>query len=223
MSSPDPTTNPTTTNPTTNPTVTNPTNPTNPTGTSSPTTTANPANPIATSTSSPSGHTGNIPVMILVGPPGAGKSTVGALVARRLGVGFLDTDDEVAAVARKEVGDIFVEDGEQAFRALERPVVERALRYGGVVALGSGAVLDPDVQQRLAGQRVVYLETGFAEVAKRTGLNKPRIPVPGNPRGMLRAMLEERRPVYEAVAATTVSTDELSPEEIAGQIAEAGR
>ena len=163
------------------------------------------------------------PAAILIGPPGAGKSTVGVLVARRLGVGFLDTDDEVAAVARKEVGDIFVEDGERAFRALERPVVERALRYAGVVALGSGAVLDPDVQRMLAGQRVVYLETGFAEVAKRTGMNKPRIPVPGNPRGVLRAMLEERRPVYEAVAAATVSTDGLSPEEIADHIVKAAQ
>ena len=178
---------------------------------SSPNTLAGPA--------SNSGHTSRSPVAILVGPPGSGKLTIGGLVAQRLGVGFLDTDDEVAAVARKEVADIFVEDGEQAFRALERPVVERALRYCGVVALGSGAVLDPGVQQLLAGQRVVYLETGFAEVAKRTGMNKPRIPVPGNPRGLLRAMLEERLPLYEAVAVTTVPTDELAPEEIAIQIA----
>jgi shikimate kinase len=194
------------------------TNPSKSTSLSSPTSPTNPSSPTG-----PSSHIAHTPVMILVGPPGAGKSTVGALVAQRLGVGFLDTDDEVAAVARKEVGDIFVEDGEQAFRALERPVVERALHYTGVVALGSGAVLDLGVQRLLAGQRVVYLETGFAEVAKRTGMNKPRIPVPGNPRGMLRAMLEERLPLYEAVAATTVATDELSPEEIAGQIAAAVR
>jgi shikimate kinase len=158
------------------------------------------------------------PTAILIGPPGAGKSTVGPLLAERLNAGFLDTDDEVAAVARKEVGDIFVEDGEQAFRALEREVVRRALDYQGVVALGSGAVLDPGVQQRLAGQRVVYLRTGFTEVARRVGLNKARVPVPGNPRGMLRAMLEERLPLYESVAMATVQTDGLSPEEIADQI-----
>jgi shikimate kinase len=157
--------------------------------------------------------------VILIGPPGSGKSTVGPLLADRLGVGFLDTDDEVASVARKPVGDIFVEDGEPAFRALERPVVERALRYQGVVALGSGAVADERARQLLAGHRVIYLETGFAEVAKRSGLSRPRIPVPGNPRGRLRAMLEERRPLYEQLAVVTVDTDGLSPEEIAGQIA----
>ena len=159
------------------------------------------------------------PVAILVGPPGSGKSTVGPLLAARLRTGFLDTDDEVASAARKPVGDIFVEDGEEAFRALERPVVQRALGYPGVVALGSGAVVDRGVQRLLAGQPVVYLETSFTEVARRTGLNRPRVPVPGNPRGMLRAMLEERRPLYQGVARVTVRTDDLSPEEIAGQMA----
>jgi shikimate kinase len=163
------------------------------------------------------------PAVILVGPPGSGKSTVGPLLAARLRAGFLDTDDEVEAVARKQAGDIFVEDGEQAFRALESPVIQRALGYPGVVALGSGAVLDRGVQRLLAGQRVAYLETSFAEVAKRVGMNRPRVPVPGNPRGMLRAMLDERLPLYEGVARVTVRTDDLSPEEIAGQIADAVR
>jgi shikimate kinase len=159
------------------------------------------------------------PVVILVGPPGSGKSTVGLLLAARLGTGFLDTDDEVAAAARKPVEDVFVEDGEAAFRALEHPVAERALGYPGVVALGSGAVLDPRIQRLLAGQPVVYLETGFAEVARRTGLNQPRVPVPGNPRGMLRAMLDERRPLYARLARVVVQTDDLEPDEVAGQIA----
>ena len=163
------------------------------------------------------------PAVILVGPPGSGKSTVGPLLAARLRAGFLDTDDEVEAIARKQAGDIFVEDGEQAFRALESPVVQRALGYPGVVALGSGAVLDRGVQRLLAGQRVAYLETSFAEVAKRVGMNRPRVPVPGNPRGMLRAMLDERLPLYEGVAHVTVRTDDLSPEEIACQIADAVR
>jgi shikimate kinase len=180
-----------------------------------PTNTSNP-----TSLSGPTSHTSPKPAVILVGPPGAGKTTVGVLLAGLLRTGFLDTDEEVASVAGKEVGDIFVEDGEEAFRALEWPAVQRALRYPGVVALGSGAILDRGVQRLLVGQRVVYLETGFAEVAKRTGLNKPRVPVPGNPRGVLRAMLEERLPLYQSVAVATVHTDDLSPEEIAGQIAE---
>jgi shikimate kinase len=165
--------------------------------------------------------TGTGPAAILVGPPGSGKSTIGPLLAARLRTGFLDTDDEVEAIARKRAGDIFVEDGEQAFRALERPVVQRALGYPGVVALGSGAVLDRGVQRLLAGQQVVYLETGFSEVAKRVGMNRPRVVVPGNPRGMLLAMLEERLPVYQDVARVTVRTDDLSPEEVTDQIAAA--
>jgi shikimate kinase len=159
------------------------------------------------------------PAVILVGPPGSGKSTVGPLLAGLLHTGFLDTDDEVEAIAGKPVTDIFVEDGEPAFRAFERAVVQRALGYDGVVALGSGAVLDEQNRRLLAGQQVIYRETGFAEIARRTGMNRPRVPVPGNPRGRLRLLLEERLPLYETVARASVRTDELSPEEVASQIA----
>jgi shikimate kinase len=100
-------------------------------------------------------------------------------------------------------------------------VVRQALGYHGVVALGSGAVLDPQIRELLAGRPVVYLETGFTDVARRTGLNRPRVPVPGNPRGRLRVLLEERLPLYASVARITVRTDDLSPEEIADRIAAA--
>ncbi|MFY9865552.1 MAG: shikimate kinase, partial [Trebonia sp.] len=90
---------------------------------------------------------------------------------------------------------------------------------GGVLALGSGAVLDPDVRRMIAGRPIVYLETGFAAVAKRTGMDRPRVVIPGNPRGMLRAMLEERRPVYAELATITVPTDDMAPEEVAADLA----
>jgi shikimate kinase len=161
--------------------------------------------------------------IVLIGPPGAGKSSVGGLLAAELGVPFADTDAEVAHAAGKPVGDIFVDDGEQVFRELERGAVARGLDAvgpeGGVLALGSGAVLDPDVRRMLAGQVIVYLEAGFATVAKRSGMDKPRVVVPGNPRGMLRAMLEERRPVYAELAAITVLTDDMAPEEVAADLA----
>jgi shikimate kinase len=161
--------------------------------------------------------------IVLIGPPGAGKSSVGELLAAELGVPFADTDTEVARTAGKPVGDIFVDDGEQVFRELERGAVARGLDAigpeGGVLALGSGAVLDPDVRRMLAGQVIVYLEAGFATVAKRSGMDKPRVVVPGNPRGMLRAMLEERRPVYADLAAITVQTDDMAPEEVAADLA----
>ncbi|HEX4832123.1 MAG TPA: shikimate kinase [Trebonia sp.] len=175
-------------------------------------------------------------VVVLVGPPAAGKSTVGPLLAAGLGLPFADTDELVAQAARKPVGDIFVEDGEATFREHERAAVARALdgfgAGGGVLALGSGAVLDPGVRRMIAGagdrgdtagkpvpgRTIVYLEAGFGAVAKRTGFDKPRVVIPGNPRGRLRTMLEERRPVYAALAALTVATDELAPEEVAGRL-----
>ncbi len=160
------------------------------------------------------------PLVILTGPPAAGKTVVGELLSQRLGAAFTDTDADVAAVAGKPVGDIFTDDGEAAFRELESAAAQRALATpGAVVALGSGAVLDPGVQQLLAGQAVVYLEAGFPAIARRLGLDRPRVVIPGNPRGRLRSMLEERRPVYERLASLTVPADDLAPEEIADDIA----
>jgi shikimate kinase len=166
------------------------------------------------------------PLAVLIGPPGAGKSAVGPLLAGRLGVEFRDTDADVVAAAGQPVSDIFIEQGEQAFRELERAAAASALdtrgglrTRGGVLALGSGAVLDAGIQQLLGGLPVVYLAADFTTVARRTGLDRPRVVIPGNPRGRLRAMLEERRPLYERLASVTVQTDDLDPTELADQIA----
>jgi shikimate kinase len=167
-----------------------------------------------------------VPVVVLIGPPGAGKSAVGPLLADRLGVEFADTDADVGAAAGKPPGDIFIEDGEDAFRELERATVTRALgaqgalrTRGGVLALGSGAVTDPGVQELLESFPVVYLSADFGTVARRIGLDRPRVVVPGNPRGRLRAMLDERDAIYARLAAVTVPTDDLDPDELADRIA----
>ncbi|MHB1431178.1 MAG: shikimate kinase [Streptosporangiaceae bacterium] len=163
----------------------------------------------------------NAPVAVLIGPPGAGKSTVGALLATRFGVAFTDTDTEVEATAGKPVSDIFIEDGEPVFRELERAAVARALQDSdGVVALGGGAVLDPDTQRLLAGRTVVYLETGFAAAAKRVGLGQARPLLIGNPRATLKSLLDARLPVYESLATITVGTDDRDAGQIADEIAE---
>jgi len=163
------------------------------------------------------------PVVVLIGPPGAGKSAVGPLLADRLGVEFRDTDADIGAAAGKPVGDIFVESGEDAFRALEQEAAANALavlrEHGGVLALGSGAVLDARIQRLLDGLPVVYLSADFATVARRVGMERPRVVIPGNPRGRLRAMLDERDPIYARLAAVTVPTDDLDPDELADQIA----
>lgn len=159
------------------------------------------------------------PVAVLIGPPGAGKTSVGPLLAERLGTSFRETDADIAAAAGQLVSDIFIEQGEAAFRQLEREAAARALReHAGVLALGSGAVLDPDIRLRLEGLPVVYLAAGFATIARRMGLDRPRVVIPGNPRGRLRAMLEERRPLYEQLATVTVETDDLDPDELAAEI-----
>ena len=161
------------------------------------------------------------PLAVLIGSPGSGKSTVGRALADLLGVDLLDTDAEIEKRAGKPIGDIFVEDGEEAFRAMERQVVAEALAEAtGVVALGGGAVLDERTRADLAGHRVVYLQVEFADAARRVGLDPARPLLLGNPRARLKALLKERLPIYESLATITVSTSEHSPEEAAGRIAE---
>jgi shikimate kinase len=162
------------------------------------------------------------PVAVLIGPPGAGKSTVGPLLAALLGAEFAETDAMVEETAGKPVSDIFITDGEHAFRGLERAAVAAALsQHPGIVALGGGAVMDPQTRQRLAGHRVVYLQTGFAAAVRRVGLDSPRPLLIGNPRGRMRELLAERVGVYEALAQITVVTDDRDPQEIADEIAAA--
>ncbi len=168
-----------------------------------------------------------VPLVIVIGPPGAGKTTVGGLLAGLLGTAFADTDAAIEAAAGKPVSDIFVQDGEPQFRRLERAVVEAALDASdrgespvGVLGLGGGAVMDEHTQARLAGRHVVYLETGFAELAKRVGMDRPRPLLIGtNPRAQLKSLLELRLPVYDKLAWLTVSTDGREPGEIAAAIA----
>ena len=157
---------------------------------------------------------------VLIGPPGAGKSTVGPLLAALLGAEFAETDAMIEDMAGKPVSDIFISDGEPAFRAMERTVVAQALAsHRGIVALGGGAVLDPGTQQLLAVQRVVYLQTGFVAASQRVGLDTPRPLLLRNPRARLRELLNERLPIYEGLARITVVTDGRDPQEIADEIA----
>jgi shikimate kinase len=156
----------------------------------------------------------------MIGPPGAGKTTVGTLVAGLLGLDFADTDTVVEEAAGKPVSDIFVQDGEEAFRALERRAAARLIgSHPGVLALGGGAILDPGTREILAGRRVVYLETGFVSAVHRTGLDSPRPLLFGNPRARMKTLLEERLPVYTALAWITVPTDDREPADIARDIA----
>ncbi len=160
------------------------------------------------------------PVAVLVGPPGAGKSTVGALLAERLGVGFVDSDTLVEQRAGRAISDIFLSDGEPAFRAMERDAVAEALAgHDGVLALGGGAVMTEGVRELLDGHAVVFLVVGLAAGVRRVGLSTARPLLAGvNPRATFSALLQERLPVYRAVARHEVATDDLAPEAVADAV-----
>ncbi|MEV7688111.1 shikimate kinase [Streptomyces bungoensis] len=157
-----------------------------------------------------------VPVVVLVGPMGVGKSTVGQLLAERLGVGYRDTDADIEAAENRTIAEIFVDDGEPAFRALEKAAVRTALAgHDGVLALGGGAILDPDTRALLAGHRVVYLSMDVEEAVRRTGLGVARPLLAVNPRKQWRELMEARRHLYEEVATAVVPTDGRTPEEVA--------
>jgi shikimate kinase len=148
------------------------------------------------------------PRLVVVGPPGAGKTSVGQRVADRLGLPFRDTDADIEATAGKPISDVFIDDGEEAFRALERAAVVDALTgHDGVLAVGGGAVLDEDTRADLADRTVAFLSVRLADAAKRVGLARDRPVLTLNPRAQLRVLLEARRPFYEQVATFEVNTD----------------
>ncbi|GAB3671596.1 shikimate kinase [Actinocorallia lasiicapitis] len=164
------------------------------------------------------------PVAVVIGPPGSGKTTIGTGLAEALDVPFRDTDADVELLAGKPISDIFIDDGEQAFRALERQAVAEALTaHAGVLALGGGAILDPATQRLLEDHQVVYLEVSLAEAVKRVGLNSARPLLVNSPRSVLRKLLDERLPIYQRLAKITAVTTDRAPQEVVDDLAAALR
>lgn len=147
------------------------------------------------------------PRVVLVGPPGAGKSTVGRRLAKRLDTTFRDTDADIVAIAGKPIAEIFIDDGEDHFRALERQAVATAMReHDGVLSLGGGAVLSEDTRKLLQQHTVALLEVDLSHATQRVGLNRDRPVLALNPRAQLKLLLEQRTPLYREVATLTVDT-----------------
>lgn len=162
------------------------------------------------------------PRIVLVGPMGVGKSTVGALVAERLGCVYRDTDDDIVGEQGRTIADIFVDEGEPVFRAIEKQAVKRALaEHDGVLALGGGAILDEETRALLAGHQVVYLSMDVEEAVRRTGLNTARPLLAVNPRRQWRELMDARRDLYTEVARAVVATDDRTPEEVTQAVLDA--
>ncbi|MFD8382694.1 shikimate kinase [Streptomyces sp. NPDC000941] len=161
-------------------------------------------------------------MIVLVGPMGVGKSTVGRVLAERLGTGFRDTDTDIVESAGKPISEIFIDEGEPHFRELERQAVRAAVaEHRGVLALGGGAILDDSTRALLADLPVAFLEMGVAEAVKRTGLDAPRPLLAVNPRQRWRELMEQRRPLYTEVARAVVSTEGRTPEDVADAVLDA--
>ena len=159
--------------------------------------------------------------IILIGPPGSGKSTIGRAISRKLNVPFTDTDDLIEANTGTSISQIFIDKGEPWFRELEKKVLQEELaKVNGVLSLGGGAPLSDLAQDllRKSESAVVYLDVSLATAAPRVGFNRDRPLLMNNPRGTWQELMDKRRPIYEALATYIVKVDDRAPKDIVDEI-----
>jgi shikimate kinase len=162
-----------------------------------------------------------MPRLILIGPPGCGKSTVGAALAKKLTIDFIDTDVAIEASYGHKISDIFVDKGEEFFRDLEFDVLGHSLMIENcVLSLGGGAPIAQRAQELLksANTPIFFLEVSLAVAAPRVGFNRDRPLLLGNPRAQWQSLAETRRPIYESLASFVIKVDAMSVEEVVDAI-----
>ena len=162
--------------------------------------------------------------IILIGPPGSGKSSVGRQLHKITGLDFVDTDSLIEEREGSSISDIFLEQGEPYFRKIEEEIVGQTLDSSkGIVSLGGGSILSGAIQDKLAGVKnsVIYLEVSISNAAPRVGFNKERPLLVGNPRAKWQSLMEARRPIYEALSGHKISTDNKKPNQVAEEIKKA--
>lgn len=165
-----------------------------------------------------------MPTHILIGPPGAGKSTVGKALAKHLGTVFVDSDALVEKKCDMKISDIFITKGEAFFRDLEFEVLEECLAVSDcVLSLGGGAPISERAQKLMAktSAPIVFLDVSLAIAAARVGFNRDRPLLLGNPRAQWQELNQLRRPIYENLATVIVKVDGASVKELVTRIVEA--
>jgi len=159
--------------------------------------------------------------ILLIGPPGAGKSTIGVALAKELSIDFIDTDQEIERETGKAITDIFVVDGEPYFRAIELETLRKVLTLeSGVISLGGGAPISQEAQEAIAqsNSHTVFLDVSLATAAPRVGFNRDRPLLLGNPRAQWQALSDNRRPIYEKLADDAIKVDDMSVGQIVDEI-----
>jgi len=159
--------------------------------------------------------------ILLIGPPGAGKSTVGAALALELGIDFIDTDQLIEKESGKSITDIFVVDGEPHFRGLEVEALKKVLTFENiVVSLGGGAPISEEAQKVIKNSEshTVFLDVSLATAAPRVGFNRDRPLLLGNPRAQWQALSDKRRPIYEMLANDCIKVDDMDVSQVVAHI-----
>ncbi len=157
--------------------------------------------------------------IVLIGVPGAGKTTVGALLAQRLNLDFVDSDEQIEKQTGKTISDIFVQDGESTFREIEKEAISEALSGDRIVlSVGGGALMNEETRSRIKNHTVIWLKTGLTQAVDRIGMNRNRPLLLGNVRGQLADLMAAREPYYIECAKFAVDTNSLKPKQVVDEI-----